>query len=183
MPATSSPRVVCINLQEIWCSYAVRNAENKRRFDSNQRDNRVQQPHAKRQDVGRAYTVGRNEKKGYAGPSPYYNKYRLHHMGQCTMKCGNCKKVRHMARDCKAVVTAIAPRALVANQQAVTCYECREKGHYRIDYPKLKNQNYGNKIGTNEARRRAYALGGGEVNPDSNVIMATFILNNQYASL
>ncbi|GJT28582.1 putative reverse transcriptase domain-containing protein [Tanacetum coccineum] len=56
-----------------------------------------------------------------------------------------------------------------------------EKGHYRIDCPKLKNQNCGNKIGTNEARRRAYALGGGEANLDSNVIMATFILNNRYA--
>nr|GFC47500.1 hypothetical protein [Tanacetum cinerariifolium] len=48
--------------------YVVRNAENKRRFDSNQRDDRVQQPPTKRQDVGRSYTVGSNEKKGY-GPS------------------------------------------------------------------------------------------------------------------
>ncbi|GJS77572.1 hypothetical protein Tco_0727453 [Tanacetum coccineum] len=69
--------------------YAVRNAENKKRFDSNQRDNRVQQPPAKRQDVGRAYTVGSNEKRGYVGPFPYCNKCRLHHVGQCSVKCDN----------------------------------------------------------------------------------------------
>nr|GEY10601.1 hypothetical protein [Tanacetum cinerariifolium] len=63
--------------------YAARNAENKRRFDSNQRDNRVQQPPAK----------------------------RLHQVRHCTIKCGNCKKVEHMARDCKAAVTATAQRA------------------------------------------------------------------------
>nr|GEX10134.1 hypothetical protein [Tanacetum cinerariifolium] len=47
-----------------------------------------------------------------------------------------------------------------------------EPGHYRSDCPNLKNQNRGNKIGNklNEAKGRAYALGGG-ANPDSNVVM------------
>ncbi|GKA29223.1 putative reverse transcriptase domain-containing protein [Tanacetum coccineum] len=161
--------------------YAARNVENKRRFDSNQRDNRVQQPLAKRKDVGRAYTVGNNKKKGYVGPLPYYNKRRLHHMGQRTVKCGNYKKVGHMARDCKATVTATAQRAPVANQQVVTYYERGEKGHYRSDCPKLRNQNPGNKNRTNEARGRAYSLGGGESNPDSNVVTDSFLLNNRYA--
>ncbi|GKE30423.1 reverse transcriptase domain-containing protein, partial [Tanacetum coccineum] len=163
--------------------YVVRNAKNKRRFDSNQSDNRVQQPPVKRQDMGRAYTVGSNEKKGYSEPFPYCNKCRLHHVGQCTVKYGHCKKVRHMTRDCKAAVTATTQRALVANQQVVTCYECGEKGYYRSDYPKLKNRNYGNKNGTNEARGRAYALGGGEANLNSNVVTGTFLLNNRYASI
>ncbi|GJX29096.1 putative reverse transcriptase domain-containing protein [Tanacetum coccineum] len=38
------------------------------------------------------------------------------------------------------------------------------------DCPKLKNQNCGNKNGTNKARGRAYELGGGEANPDSNIV-------------
>ncbi|GKA98036.1 putative reverse transcriptase domain-containing protein, partial [Tanacetum coccineum] len=43
--------------------------------------------------------------------------------------------------------------------------------HYRSDCPKLKNQNRGNQNGTNKARGRAYALGGGEAKPDSNIVM------------
>ncbi|GJX76537.1 hypothetical protein Tco_0323348, partial [Tanacetum coccineum] len=59
--------------------YAMKNAENKRSLEVNQRDNRGQQPPFKRQNVGgqnvaRAYTVGNNKKKGYVGPLPYYNK-------------------------------------------------------------------------------------------------------------
>nr|GEZ67348.1 putative reverse transcriptase domain-containing protein [Tanacetum cinerariifolium] len=46
-----------------------------------------------------------------------------------------------------------------------------EPGHYRSDCPNLKNQNRWNKTGNklNEAKGRAYALGGG-ANPDSNVV-------------
>ncbi|GKA34260.1 putative reverse transcriptase domain-containing protein [Tanacetum coccineum] len=78
--------------------YAARSAENKRRMESNLRDNRGQQPPFKRQNtsgqnVARAYTAGNNERKGYAGPLPYCNKCRMHHEGLCTMRCGNCKKV------------------------------------------------------------------------------------------
>nr|GEV51407.1 hypothetical protein [Tanacetum cinerariifolium] len=47
----------------------ARNAESKRRFDNNPRDNRAQQPAFKRQNVGgqnvaRAYTARNNERKG-----------------------------------------------------------------------------------------------------------------------
>ncbi|GKE93033.1 hypothetical protein Tco_1574128 [Tanacetum coccineum] len=89
--------------------YAVRNAENKRRLDNNPRDNHGQQPPVKRQNVrgqnvARAYMAGNNERRGYAGPLPYCNKCKLHHEGQCTVRCRNCKKVRYMARDYKAPV-------------------------------------------------------------------------------
>ncbi|GJW47418.1 putative reverse transcriptase domain-containing protein [Tanacetum coccineum] len=131
----------------------ARNAENKRRFENNPRDNHVPQPPFKRQNVGgqnvaRAYTVGNNEKKGYARNLPYCNKCKLHHKGQCTVKCTNYKNVGHMARDYRAA------------------------GHYKSDYPKLKNQNRGNKAANNEARGKAYALGGGDGNPDSNIVTA-----------
>ncbi|GJY18516.1 reverse transcriptase domain-containing protein [Tanacetum coccineum] len=118
--------------------YAVKNAENKRRLEVNQRDNRGQQPPFKRpkfggQNVARAYTAGNNEKKLYEGLLPF----------------------------------------------------CNKQGHYRSDCPKLKDQNYGNKAGNKngvgEARGKAYVLGGGDVNPDSNVVKGTFLLNNHYA--
>nr|GEV39526.1 reverse transcriptase domain-containing protein [Tanacetum cinerariifolium] len=61
------------------------------------------------------------------------------------------------------------------------------KGHYISDCPKLKDQNCGNKTGNKngvgEARGKSYVLGGGDANPDSNVITGTFLLNNHYASV
>ncbi|GJZ12300.1 putative reverse transcriptase domain-containing protein [Tanacetum coccineum] len=59
--------------------YAARSAENKRRMESNPRDNCGQQPPFKRQNISgqnmaRAYTTGNNERKGYVGFLPYCNK-------------------------------------------------------------------------------------------------------------
>ncbi|GJY38824.1 putative reverse transcriptase domain-containing protein [Tanacetum coccineum] len=180
--------------------YAARNAENKRRMESNLRDNRGQQPPFKRQNtsgqnVARAYTAGNNERRGYAGPLPYCNKCRLHHEGLCTMRCGNCKKVGHQTRDCRAAIAPNTQRAPVGNQQGIICYECGRPGHFRKDCPKLRNQNRGNQTrnkngnktgnqtGGNETTARAYAIGGGGTNPDSNVVTGTFLLNNCYASM
>nr|GEU72777.1 reverse transcriptase domain-containing protein [Tanacetum cinerariifolium] len=84
------------------------------------------------QNVARAYTVGNNvERKAYAQNLPYCNKCRMHHEESCTVKCGNCKRVGHMTRDCKAVVAATAQKVPVGNQMGVTCYECGIQGHYR----------------------------------------------------
>nr|GEZ26689.1 reverse transcriptase domain-containing protein [Tanacetum cinerariifolium] len=48
------------------------------------------------------------------------------------------------------------------------------QGHNRSDCPKLKDQNCGNKDGNKngvrEARGKAYVLGGGDANPDLNVV-------------
>ncbi|GJS96952.1 hypothetical protein Tco_0803920 [Tanacetum coccineum] len=48
------------------------------------------------------------------------------------------------------------------------------QGHYRSDCPRLKDQNRGNKTGkknsVGKARGKAYVLGGGEANHDSNVV-------------
>ncbi|GKG15261.1 putative reverse transcriptase domain-containing protein, partial [Tanacetum coccineum] len=79
-----------------------------------------------------------------------------------------------MNRDCKAVVAATPQRAPVGNQTRNTCYECGRPRHYRNECPKLRNQNHGNKTGNktrnNKAKARAYAIGGGGANPDSNVV-------------
>ncbi|GJR80598.1 putative reverse transcriptase domain-containing protein [Tanacetum coccineum] len=113
--------------------YAVKNAENKRRLEVNQRDNRGQQPPFKRPNIG----------------------------GHCTVRCGKCNNVGHLTQDCK--------------------------GHYRSDCLKLKDQNRRNKArnknGVGEASGKAYVLGGGDANPDSNVVKGTFLLNNHYASM
>ncbi|GJT93484.1 putative reverse transcriptase domain-containing protein [Tanacetum coccineum] len=127
--------------------YAARSAEQKRKFDNNPWDNRVQQEPFKRLNVARAFTVGNNEKRGYAGSAPYFNKCRLYHEGPCTIKCTNCKKVGHMARDCKTVVAAQTPRAPMANQR-----------------------NRGNKAANNDARGTTYTFRGGDGNLDSNVV-------------
>ncbi|GJY35247.1 putative reverse transcriptase domain-containing protein [Tanacetum coccineum] len=144
--------------------YAARSAENKRRMDSNCRSR------------GKIL-------------------YRLHHEGLCTMRCGNCKKVGHQTRDCRAAISPNTQRAPIGNQQGIICYECGRPGHFRRDCLKLRNQNRGNhtrnkngnktgnQTGGNEATTKAYAIGGGGTNPDSNVVTGTFLLNNCYASM
>ncbi|GKE22505.1 putative reverse transcriptase domain-containing protein [Tanacetum coccineum] len=160
--------------------YAVKNAENKRRLEVNQRDNCGQQlpfkrPNAGGQNVARAYTAGNNEKKPYNGPLPFCNKCKLHHEGPCTVRCGKCNKVRHLTRDCKVTIsTTSTQRGQVVNQRVVTCFECGRQGHFRSDCPKLKDQNRGNKAGNKngvgEARGKTYVLGERDANPDSNVV-------------
>ncbi|GKC91620.1 hypothetical protein Tco_1152269, partial [Tanacetum coccineum] len=77
--------------------YAMKNAENKRRLEINQRDNRRYKPPFKRpnirgQNVARVYTTGNNERKPYNGLFPLCNKCKLHHKGPCTVRCGKCNK-------------------------------------------------------------------------------------------
>ncbi|GJX17638.1 putative reverse transcriptase domain-containing protein, partial [Tanacetum coccineum] len=118
-----------------------------------------------------AYTARSNEKTGYARNLPYCNKCRLHHAGPCIVKCTNCKKIGHMARDYRSQVAnnnqrtpvynertqVNNQRALVANQKAgVTCFGCGGQSHYHS---------------------------GGETSKDSNFITGTFLLDNRYASL
>ncbi|GKC08154.1 putative reverse transcriptase domain-containing protein [Tanacetum coccineum] len=177
--------------------YAARSAENKRRMESNPRDNHGQQPPFKRQNVSgqnvaRAYTAGNNERKGYDGPHPLCNKYRYHHVGPCIVKCNNCKRIGHQTRDCRST-TAVpnTQRASLGNQQGVICYEYGRPGHVKRECPKLRNRNHGNRVGNktgnqtggNEVTTKAYAIGGGGTNPDSNVVTGTFLLNNCYASM
>ncbi|GJR93957.1 putative reverse transcriptase domain-containing protein [Tanacetum coccineum] len=188
------------NLMDQKLKGYARRAKNKRGLDNSPRDNHEQQPVFKRQNVGgqnvaRAYTAGSNKKKGYVGSLPYCNKCKLHHAGPCTVRCGNYKRVGHITRYCTAIVTPNTQRALVGNQPGIVCYECGRPGNFRKYCPKLRNQNRINKTrnknenktrnqtGGNEATAKAYAIGGGGANPDSNVVTGTFLLNNCYASM
>nr|GEX81748.1 putative reverse transcriptase domain-containing protein [Tanacetum cinerariifolium] len=67
------------------------------------------------------------------------------------------------------------------NQKAKACYECGNIGHIKKNFPKLKNHGNGN--GNGIAQGRAYALGGRDASPDSNIITGTFLLNNRYAKI
>ncbi|GKD67441.1 reverse transcriptase domain-containing protein [Tanacetum coccineum] len=139
---------------------AERQAENKRKLDNN---NQAQQQSPKRQNVAQAYAAGTGERKEYAGTLPLCNRCKLHHNGPCTVKCGNCKKIGHMTRDCRNPAAA-------RNQRTLTCYECGNPGHYMSDFPRLKNQNHGNQAEGIGARGMVYAFGGGETEQDINNI-------------
>ncbi|GJV00469.1 reverse transcriptase domain-containing protein [Tanacetum coccineum] len=98
---------------------AERQAENKRKLDNN---NQAQQQSPKRQNVAQAYAAGTGERKEYARTLPLCNRCKLHHNGQCTVKCGNCKKVGHITQDCRNPAAA-------RNQRTLTYYECGDEGH------------------------------------------------------
>ncbi|GJY19939.1 putative reverse transcriptase domain-containing protein [Tanacetum coccineum] len=121
-------------------STIVKNVNNKRKWGSDHGRNSSQQ--SKRLEVVRAHAVQPDNKKAYAGNLPYCNKCKLHHVGPCTVKCGNCKRVGHLTRNCKAPVAATNQRAPVANQKTITCYECGRQGNTRSGCTKLKNQNH-----------------------------------------
>ncbi|GKB63933.1 putative reverse transcriptase domain-containing protein [Tanacetum coccineum] len=54
---------------------------------------------------------------------------------------------------------------------------------YTRECPKLKNNNPGNQGGNGNAPAKVYAVGRVGTNPDSNVVIGTFLRNNRYASV
>nr|GEV07164.1 hypothetical protein [Tanacetum cinerariifolium] len=137
---------------------AERQAENKMKLDNN---NQAQQQPPKKQGVAIAYIDGSGKRKEYVGTLPLCNKCKIHHNGQCTVKCANCKRVGHLTRDCRSP-------AATNNQRNLTCYECGNQGQYKSDCSRFKNQNYGNQAGGTGAWGMVHALGGGETNQDLN---------------
>ncbi|GKE22065.1 putative reverse transcriptase domain-containing protein, partial [Tanacetum coccineum] len=67
--------------------------------------------------------------------------------------------------------------------QGPTCFECGVWGHFKMDYPKLKNNNnnHVNQARNVNAPAKVYAVGNAGTNPYSNVVTGTFLLNNRYA--
>nr|GEU91513.1 tetratricopeptide-like helical domain, DYW domain protein [Tanacetum cinerariifolium] len=103
------------------------------------------QQHNKRQNTGRAYTVGREEKKPYGGSKPLCSKCNYHHNGSCAPKCHKYNRFGHLARDCKSPTnanTANNQGATRAGQKA-TCYECGAQGNFKRECPKMNNKNQG----------------------------------------
>nr|GFB10144.1 hypothetical protein [Tanacetum cinerariifolium] len=119
---------------DVTRTLAERQAENKRKLDNN---NQAQQQPPKKQGMAIAYNVGFSERKEYAGTLPLCKKCKLHHNGQCTIKCVNCKRVSHLTEDCRSLTAT-------NNKRNLTCYECGNQEHYKSDCLELKNQNHGN---------------------------------------
>nr|GFA34750.1 putative reverse transcriptase domain-containing protein [Tanacetum cinerariifolium] len=157
---------------------ADRQANNKRKFDSNSRNQQSQQPFRRNNNVAQAYAAGSGEKL-YRGTKPMCLKCNFYHDGPCRPKCTNCKKAGHIARDCRN--QAANPnynnnnnnrRATVAYQGVPTCFECGAQGHYKINCPRLGNKNQGNQdqAGNGNAVARAYGLGTAGGNPNANFV-------------
>ncbi|KAK1408207.1 hypothetical protein QVD17_39842 [Tagetes erecta] len=128
-------------------------------------------------------------KGGYQGDLPKCNKCYRHHNGVCNrIVCQRCGKTGHEARDCRGELVARGARG--NNNDGVTCFECRQKGHYRTECPKLKNGgNGGDKVKDKAegsgagANGRAFTLGKGQAINDSNVVSGKFPINNCFANI
>ncbi|GKB19931.1 putative reverse transcriptase domain-containing protein [Tanacetum coccineum] len=170
-------------------TYAERQSDNKRKVDDSSRNNHGhQQQPFKRKNVAKVYNMRIGEKKPYGGSLPKYTKCHFHYNGPCTQKCHKYNKVGHFARDCRRfgnTNVANTQKGNGANPKGNSCFECGALGHFKRDCPKLKNKDGGN----GNAQGWMYAVGNAEKrgnasgNPDSNVIMGTFLLNNHYASI
>ncbi|GKA28067.1 putative reverse transcriptase domain-containing protein, partial [Tanacetum coccineum] len=152
-------------------TYAERQNENKRKADDSSRNNHQQQSH-KRQNVARAYTAGPGEKKVYTRDLPLCTKCNYHHTGKCAPKCGKCKRYGHATTDCRVNTNNNNNNNNNKNQKSGACYECGNTRHIKKNCLKLKNHRNNNRNGP--AQGRAYALGGRDASPDSNVITASW---------
>nr|GEU93909.1 hypothetical protein [Tanacetum cinerariifolium] len=139
-------------------TYAER-GDNKRKTDDTSKNNHGhQQQPFKKQNVAKVYNMGMRERKPYEGSLP---------------KSSGNANVANAQRDGKQT-----PRGN-------GCFECGASGHFKRDYPKLRNKNGGNR----NAQGWVYAVGNAEkngnapTNPDLNVVTGTFLLNNRYASI
>nr|GEV23526.1 hypothetical protein [Tanacetum cinerariifolium] len=169
-------------------TYAER-AGNKRKTDDTSRNNHGhQQQPFKKQNVAKVYNIRTGERKPYKGSLHKCTKCQCHNNGPCTQKCHKRNKVSHFARDCKSSGNANVANAQRDGKETPKgngCFECGASGHFKRDYPKLKNKNEGNK----NAQGWVYAVGNVEknrnasMNSDSNVVTGTFLLNNCYASI
>nr|GFA78017.1 putative reverse transcriptase domain-containing protein [Tanacetum cinerariifolium] len=117
-------------------------------------------------NVAWAYTAGPGEKKPYGGSKPLYPKCNYHHEGQCAPRCNKCKKVSHLACDCRGAATN------TNTQRGVTCYEYGVQGHYKKDCPKVRNKNQGNQVRNGNAMARAYAVSTVGTNPNFKSLQA-----------
>nr|GEU85920.1 hypothetical protein [Tanacetum cinerariifolium] len=137
-------------------TFAESQAKNKRKFNDTSKNNQNQQHPSKRHNVAWAYTAGSGEKKPYRGSKPLCSKCNYYHDGQCAPKCYKCNRVGHLARDHRSPANANT-----ANNQ-------RGTGAGNLDV--VRN-----------VVARAYGVGTARTNPNANVVMGTFLLNNRYA--
>ncbi|GJZ99199.1 reverse transcriptase domain-containing protein [Tanacetum coccineum] len=100
-----------------WENFQSGNSSGK----SNHKDNSSQSSqNNQKQGNARAMTTALNEGKVSSGSLPVCERCFTRHVGQCTIKCHKCGKIRHKARYCKEKNVATG-----ANAQPIwTCYDC-----------------------------------------------------------
>nr|GFA08303.1 putative reverse transcriptase domain, ribonuclease H-like domain, aspartic peptidase domain protein [Tanacetum cinerariifolium] len=104
---------------------------------------------------------------------------------QQPFKKQNVAKVYNMGTGKRKPYEGSLPKDGKETPKGNGCFECGASGLFKRDCPKLKNKNEGNR----NAQGWVYAVGNAEkngnapVNPDSNVVTGTFLLNNRYASI
>nr|GEV08437.1 reverse transcriptase domain-containing protein [Tanacetum cinerariifolium]GEX92470.1 reverse transcriptase domain-containing protein [Tanacetum cinerariifolium] len=71
----------------------------------------------------------------------------------------NKRKVGHLARDCRSAANANTANNQKGTKvgQKPTCFECGAQGHFKREFPKLKNNNHGNQGGNDNALAKVYA--------------------------
>ncbi|GKA56764.1 reverse transcriptase domain-containing protein [Tanacetum coccineum] len=148
-------------------TFTNNNYQNNHNNNSN-RNNDYQQQHNRRQETIRAYAAAPTKNSRYTGSLPLCKKCTLHCTGPCTVKCQTCNKVGHLTRNCRNKGPATG-----SNMQPVlvTCHACREKRHYKNQYPKANINTHG----------RAYLLRDKNAHQGPNVVTGTFLLNQHLA--
>ncbi|GKA60330.1 putative reverse transcriptase domain-containing protein [Tanacetum coccineum] len=145
-----------------------RQAENKKKLNNTSQNNQNQQQPNKRQNTGKAYATGHEEKKYYGGSKPLCPKCNYHHDSPCAPKGHRCNIVGHLVRNYRRPTndnTTNNQRGMGTNQKA-NCYECGNQGHYKRDCPERKNQSHKNQIGDGVV----HTLREGETDQDPNNI-------------
>ncbi|GJU83411.1 reverse transcriptase domain-containing protein [Tanacetum coccineum] len=109
---------------------------NNNNYQDNRNNNNCNHDHHqqnRRQETFRTYATT----DGYTGNRPLCERYTLHHIGLCTVKCQTCNRVGHLTRNCKN------KRPTTGNnlqQVSITCNACGEKGNYANQCLKANNR-------------------------------------------
>ncbi|GKB31188.1 putative reverse transcriptase domain-containing protein [Tanacetum coccineum] len=149
-------------------TYAERQNDNKRKADDSSRNNQQNNPTRSKMYLGHTLLSMVKRRlileiylcalKGNVYPS--------------VKNCSGCHATNRIGGSIQQHKTT------TTKSKAGACYECGNTGHIKKNCPKLKNRGNGNGNGTTQGR--AYALGGRDASPDSNVIRVPFLSNQTY---
>ncbi|GJY49174.1 putative reverse transcriptase domain-containing protein [Tanacetum coccineum] len=104
-----------------------------------------------------AYAERQAEKKRKS--KPLCSKCDYNHEGPCPPRCNNCKKVGHLANDCRSRPANANNKNCNNNnnnQKGNGSYECGAQGHFKRNCLKLKNNAHGNQAGNDRALAKVY---------------------------
>nr|GEU66594.1 hypothetical protein [Tanacetum cinerariifolium] len=103
-----------------------RNNNNNNNYKDNRNNNNRNHDHYQQnrsQETFSTYTAT----NGYIGNHPLCERYTMHHIGPCTVKCQTCNRVGHLTRNCRN------KRPTTGNKLqpvSVTCNACGKKGDF-----------------------------------------------------